>query len=67
MCFNIPKKMRKVEVQRERLFCEIEAFLKKTIVSVTILKASKTSNFFLTKYKGKCEVLLYCTIEESDS
>ena len=39
---NAPKKMRKVEVPEERLFCKTEAFPKQVTVSVAILKAGKT-------------------------
>ena len=39
----VRKKMRKVEVPRERLFCKTEDFTKKKMVSVAILKAGKTN------------------------
>lgn len=47
-----PKKMKKVEVSKERLFCKIEAFPKQIIISVAIMKAG------WIEYKGKCEVFL---------
>ena len=53
----VPKKMRKVELPEEILFCETEAFSKQIMVSVAISKAGKTSIFRWTKYKGKCQVL----------
>ena len=41
----VPKKMRKVELPEEILFCETEAFSKQIMVSVAISKAGKTSIF----------------------
>ena len=40
------KKMTKVEVPEERIFCETEAFPKQIMVSVAMSKAGKTSTFF---------------------
>ena len=54
----VPKKIRKVEVPEERLFCETEAFPKEIMVSVVIVKAGKTSTILLTKYKGSSA---YCS------
>ena len=45
----VPKKMGKVEVPEERLFCEIEAIPKQIIVSVAMLKAGETSIFLLNR------------------
>ena len=46
------KKMKKVEVPEEKLFCKIEAFPKQIIISVAIMKAG------WVEYKGKCKVFL---------
>ena len=43
----VPKKIRKVETPEKRLFCEIEAFPKQTMVSEVIPKTGKTSIFFV--------------------
>ena len=42
----VPKKMGKLEMLEERLFCKTEAHFKQIIVSVAISKAGKTSHFF---------------------
>ena len=43
----IPKKMRKVEVPVQKLFCEIEALPKQIMVSVATPTARKSLVFFL--------------------
>ena len=44
--------MRKGEVPKGKLFCEVEAFLKQIVVFVAISKAGKTSNFFVKPRQG---------------
>ena len=44
-----PKEMRKVEVPKERLFYDIEAFPKQAMASATTSKAGKTSIFLLNR------------------
>ena len=44
---HAPKKMRKVQVLDETLFCKISELLKKITVSVATSKTGKTSNFFV--------------------
>ena len=65
---NVPKKMRKVEVPDERLFCEIEAFPKQIMIPVAISEVVKL-NFFVepnTKVNAKyhCNVILKKMIPE---
>ena len=61
------KKMTKVEVPGERIFCETEAFPKQIMVSVAMSKAGKTSTFFVessTKVNLICNALLREIIPE---
>ena len=63
------KKIRKIEVPKERLLCEIEVFPKQIKVSVEISKAGKLWVFFAepnTKVNAKycCNVLLKKMIPE---
>ena len=44
---HAPKKMRKVQVLDETLFCKTSELLKKITVSVATSKTGKTSNFFV--------------------
>ena len=44
-----PKEMRKVEVPKERLFYDIEAFPKQAMASAMTSKAGKTSIFLLNR------------------
>ena len=45
----IPKEMRKIEVPKERLLCDIEAFPKQAMVSAATSKAGKNSIFLLNR------------------
>lgn len=58
----VPKKMRKLEVPEERLFCKIEAFPTQIMVSVAILKAGESTTKVNDKYC--CNVLLNKMIPE---
>ena len=58
----VPKKMRKLEVPEERLFCKIEAFPTQIMVSVAILKAGESNTNVNDKYC--CNALLNKMIPE---
>ena len=54
-----PKKMSKLEVPEERLFCEIEALPKQIMVSVAISKAGKT---LIVEPNTKVNAKYYCNV-----
>ena len=57
----VPKKIRKVKVFEERLFCETEASPKQKIVSVTTSNIGKTLVFFVER-KTKVNAKYYCEV-----
>ena len=58
---HVLKKMGKVELPKERLFYENEAFFKQIMVSVVVWKAFKTSIFFVQPNK-KVNAKYYCNV-----